>query len=300
MAKADNLTVFYDAACPLCRREIGFYQRREGADKVCWVDVNACGEGEVAPGLSKESALARFHVLDSRGQLISGGPAFARLWQELPAFRIWGRIFGSPPLVWLLDPAYRLFLRLRPRLQAIARAKSGQTDAAATARLLGDLRSDHAGETGAVAIYRGILAVTRDAEVRQFAEHHLETERRHLELIESVLPRANRSRLLALWRVAGFLTGALPALAGRRAVYGTIEAVETFVDRHYAEQLAYLSPTGPQADLYALLERCRLDEIHHRDEARAALGRRPGPLLRLWCRLVGSGSAAAVVLARRL
>ncbi len=29
--------------------------------------------------------------------------------------------------------------------------------------LLGDLRSDHAGETGAVAIYLGILAISRDA-----------------------------------------------------------------------------------------------------------------------------------------
>lgn len=31
------------------------------------------------------------------------------------------------------------------------------------ASLVADLRSDHAGETGAVVIYRGILAVTRDA-----------------------------------------------------------------------------------------------------------------------------------------
>ena len=35
--------------------------------------------------------------------------------------------------------------------------------------LIGDLRSDHAGETGAVAIYLGILAVSRDPAVRQFA-----------------------------------------------------------------------------------------------------------------------------------
>jgi len=33
--------------------------------------------------------------------------------------------------------------------------------------LIADLRSDHAGEMGAVMIYRGILAVSRDAGVRE-------------------------------------------------------------------------------------------------------------------------------------
>ena len=34
----------------------------EGADRISWVDVSRCPEKEVAPGLSKEQALARFHV----------------------------------------------------------------------------------------------------------------------------------------------------------------------------------------------------------------------------------------------
>ncbi len=35
--------------------------------------------------------------------------------------------------------------------------------------LIGDIRSDHAGETGAVAIYLGILSVSRDPHLRHFA-----------------------------------------------------------------------------------------------------------------------------------
>ena len=38
----------------------------------------------------------------------------------------------------------------------------------------------------------------------------------------------------------GWLTGALPALFGRKAIFATIEAVETFVDHHYAQQIARL------------------------------------------------------------
>ena len=36
--------------------------------------------------------------------------------------------------------------------------------------LIHALRSDHAGETGAVAIYHGILAVSRDRAVREYVE----------------------------------------------------------------------------------------------------------------------------------
>lgn len=167
--------------------------------------------------------------------------------------------------------------------------------------LLGDLRSDHAGETGAVMIYRGILARTTDPAIRTFATAHLATEAEHLRLLEALLPPGQRSLLLPIWRVAGFFTGFLPALFGRRAVYATIEAVETFVDHHYAAQIARLGRTGEEGALRRLLETCQAEEVHHRDEAAAALGGvAPGPLLRAWAWLVGSGSAAAVAAARRI
>lgn len=166
-------------------------------------------------------------------------------------------------------------------------------------RLERALRSDHAGETGAVAIYEGILAVTRDPGVRRFAREHLETERRHLELIEQVVEPDLRSRLLPLWRVAGFATGALPALFGAAAVFRTIEAVESFVDRHYAAQIDYLRERYPDARLRQLLEACRADEIAHRDDARSRIGK-PGPCGRIWSALVSAGSHAGVFAASRI
>ena len=96
--------------------------------------------------------------------------------------------------------------------------------------LLQELRSDHAGETGAVCIYKGILAITRNTELRDFAAHHLSTEERHLALITEQMPEAEHSILLPVWKLAGFLTGAIPALFGANAVYATIDAVESFVD----------------------------------------------------------------------
>lgn len=165
--------------------------------------------------------------------------------------------------------------------------------------LISDLRSDHAGETGAVWIYRGILAVSRDAGVRAFAARHKDTEQGHLDLLEEVLPPADRSRLLPIWRAAGFLTGFLPALFGPRAVYATIDAVESFVDHHYQEQLDRLDAAGIEPALRALLAKCQEDEVNHRDEAREAAGPPPGAVLRAWAWMVGAGSRAAVAAARR-
>jgi ubiquinone biosynthesis monooxygenase Coq7 len=166
--------------------------------------------------------------------------------------------------------------------------------------LIGELRSDHAGETGAVMIYRGILAVSRDSGVRHFSERHKATEQGHLDLLEALLPPAQRSRLLPIWRVAGWLTGAIPALFGPRAVYATIDAVETFVDHHYQAQIDRLDAEGIHPDIRALLEHCRLEEVHHRDEARDLGDAPPGAVLRFWSWLVGAGSASAVSAARRI
>ena len=169
--------------------------------------------------------------------------------------------------------------------------------------LIQELRSDHAGETGAVYIYRGITAIAKlyqDQELIDFAKHHGVTEAEHLRLIEDWLEPSARSRLLGPWRLAGWLTGALPALFGRRSVYATIAAVETFVDQHYQQQIDHLQQNSGSTELLALLQRCQADERHHRDEAANQLLRPPSWILRIWCAVVGSGSAAAVVLARRI
>ena len=115
-----------------------------------------------------------------------------------------------------------------------------------------------------------------------------------------LLAPAQRSRLLPIWRVAGWLTGALPALVGPAAVQVTIEAVETFVDHHYQEQIDRLPAAGEAGAVRALLEQCRLEEVEHRDEAAELLGAERGWLARLWGGIVGRGSAAAVAAARRI
>jgi len=166
--------------------------------------------------------------------------------------------------------------------------------------ILADLRSDHAGEVGAVCIYHGILLFAREPSLRAFAQTHLATEQHHLREIESWLPRESYSRLLPVWRLAGFVTGALPALLGPKAVYATIEAVENFVDQHYGEQVHALAGHQPFAALRKTLLDCQNDEIAHRDQAAALGSGSPGIWLRAWCALVGFGSRAAAAVCRHV
>lgn len=166
-----------------------------------------------------------------------------------------------------------------------------------------ELRSDHAGEIGAVSIYNGIVSVARmrgDTEMLAFAQAHRKTETEHLALVEQWLPPERQSLLLGPWRVAGWLTGALPALFGHRAMYKTIEAVETFVDQHYQQQIDHLTRFGGPEGLLPVLLRCQADEQHHRDEATAFAGDTSNFFIKTWCWLVGFGSKVAVGLARRI
>lgn len=183
---------------------------------------------------------------------------------------------------------------------SVSKATTGPRFTAMPAWLRRELRSDHAGEYGAVMIYRGILAVSNDARVRQFAERHLVTEGQHLSVMEQIVPYSGRTKLLPVWRVMGWVTGALPALLGPQAVFATIEAVERFVDHHYQQQIDQLETHGEYGSLRQTLLDCQADEVSHRNEATHLALPQRGLLLRLWCTVVGLGSAAAVVAARRV
>ncbi len=88
------------------------------------------------------------------------------------------------------------------------------------ARALCDLRSDHAGEWGAVKIYEGVewaanLRLSYDTDVQallrliDFTRRHKESETIHLMLLSHMLPAQHRTCLLPLWTIAGFLLGAV-------------------------------------------------------------------------------------------
>lgn len=109
------LTVLYDGACPLCRREIGVYRSLRSGRPVCFADVSDASV-TLPAGTTRAQLLARFHVQRDNGELLSGAHAFL----ALPGWR-WLALAGRVPgVAWLMERAYRLFLRGRPMLQRLA------------------------------------------------------------------------------------------------------------------------------------------------------------------------------------
>lgn len=116
--KANNpVTVYFDGSCPLCRREIGFYQKCVGAENIVWQDVSRIADGQVASDLNCQQAMARFHVRDAQGDLKSGAAGFIELWMNLRSWHWLGWLFAHPPGVWFLEKCYVGFLRIRPSIQ---------------------------------------------------------------------------------------------------------------------------------------------------------------------------------------
>lgn len=92
------------------------YRRMDGADDLRWVDITTASAQELGADLTREQALSRFHVRDEQGRLVSGGAGFVTIWRRLPGLRWIAWLAARRPLSWLLEPAYRVFLRFRPWL----------------------------------------------------------------------------------------------------------------------------------------------------------------------------------------
>jgi len=117
MTQDTDLTVYYDGSCPICGWEIDLYSRMRGAERIHWLDILSVEEAALGPGLDRETAIGKFHVRDDAERLVSGGAAFVEIWQRLPALRWAARLGRTAVGRWVLERAYRVFLRILPTLR---------------------------------------------------------------------------------------------------------------------------------------------------------------------------------------
>ena len=114
-----SITVYFDGACPLCRREIGVYRNMTGAEHIVWEDVSAAGRDQIAADLTRVTAIRRFHVRRRDGRLVSGALAFSELWRAFPTLSWLGRVTSLPGIRHAAEATYRCFLLIRPFVQRI-------------------------------------------------------------------------------------------------------------------------------------------------------------------------------------
>jgi ubiquinone biosynthesis monooxygenase Coq7 len=174
---------------------------------------------------------------------------------------------------------------------------------AMAARLAEILRVDHAGELGAVHIYRGQRAVLGQATDKtringQLAEMEAH-EAEHLARFDRLLTerRVRPTAMAPLWRLAGFAVGAGTALLGDKAAHACTEAVETVIEEHYAGQVAELADREPE--LAAELAKFRDEELAHRDLAREE-GAHDAPGYAVLAAVIRTGCRAAIKISEKL
>ena len=169
-----------------------------------------------------------------------------------------------------------------------------------------ELSSNYAGETGAVYIYKGAMSamsIRPNPKALEFCKTHMTNEQIHLSMFEKIIPKNKRTKLVPMWKMAGWTLGFVPMLiGGSKALYVTVESVETFVEEHFQEQIIPLKDTSCQ-ELVKLLEYCCEDEVHHREDAKRHLLDGDEDLdswwIQPWSFLVKTGSSIAAELARR-
>ena len=105
--------VFYDGGCPLCRREIEHYQGMKGAETIRWIDITESSSEMLSYGLTVETAMARFHVLDAEGRWQTGAYGFSEVWSQLPALRWASLLLNRLHLLRAVDWIYTHFARWR-------------------------------------------------------------------------------------------------------------------------------------------------------------------------------------------
>lgn len=137
---------------------------------------------------------------------------------------------------------------------------------------LGDriLKVDHAGEHGAVNIYRAQILMTRwtAPHLTPLLRHFLEHELGHRALFRNRLQARGirRCRSYLLCGVGGWALGLVTGLLGASAIATTTYAVESVVLQHLMEQRQQLEPIDP--DAFDAVSRIVAEEQEHHDHGR--------------------------------
>lgn len=125
LSMTEKMTVLYNDTCPICSREVNGY-RRMTAGRAEGVVYAGLSEGAYAcHGLTEEQAARRFYVV-KEGALLSGVPAFAALWQEVPRLRWMSWLVSLWGLRWLAAQIYDRLLA--PVLFAMHKRRQRRAD----------------------------------------------------------------------------------------------------------------------------------------------------------------------------
>ncbi|TMP44886.1 MULTISPECIES: demethoxyubiquinone hydroxylase family protein [unclassified Pseudoalteromonas] len=129
------------------------------------------------------------------------------------------------------------------------------------------VRVDHAGEFGAISIYKSQLFVAKflyqdiSVQLKEMLNHEIE----HFKTFDCWLKehKVRHCHAIWFWSLGGYCLGLITALFGRKAIWVCTEAVESTVLHHLEWQLSYLEKNNKSA--YQTVLSIQQDEIEHQN-----------------------------------
>jgi predicted DCC family thiol-disulfide oxidoreductase YuxK len=115
MLRDNDIEVFFDGGCPLCRREIDLLRRWDRRERIRFTDIDAEAFDPAAVGKTREELMAEIHGRLPDGSVISGVEVFRRLYSAV-GLKWLVAPTRLPGISGLLNIAYRLFAKNRLRL----------------------------------------------------------------------------------------------------------------------------------------------------------------------------------------
>ena len=95
------------------------------------------------------------------------------------------------------------------------------------------------------------------------------------------------------------MTGFIPSLFGKNFIFATIYYVESFVEKHYEQQIKSLGSIKKYTHIKKFIKKLQDDEVSHKNEARFS-AKKFSTLQVLWGRVINSGSSFAVKLSKKI
>ncbi|MBA4743241.1 MAG: DUF393 domain-containing protein [Azoarcus sp.] len=117
MTDREPITVFYDGACPRCRRDRANYERLagKGGRNVEWCDITGRDDELRAEGIDPDAALRELHVRAPDGGVLRELDAYILLMSRVWVLKPLAWLIGLPGVRGLCSRAYRAMVDRRLR-----------------------------------------------------------------------------------------------------------------------------------------------------------------------------------------
>jgi len=108
-----HLKLLYDGECPLCKREICILQKKDGQNKIKFIDISSKEFSSFEnSNIDYNTAMSQIHAIDGKGNLLVGIPAFATVYARCQLL-VTSTLLRIPFIKRILKPLYTLFAKKR-------------------------------------------------------------------------------------------------------------------------------------------------------------------------------------------